>query len=237
MTIPLALNPSASQPGRVIAASDRLTIINQALINTSNNPVNVYDDTSPEWIVANNAYEQVVPQLYYRRNWNFATSFAELTRHGDSQYPGMTDEFLKPADCMFLQNVWRLDDIQRYEQTLPPNVRYPDDTWPPKLQIKVLSDHVHTRAPQGVLAQYTPFPQSNDEWSYGFVNAVRMKIEAIIYRSLNENLQAASAVEKYAEEFINEACARDAQEQPSKTMFRSPLFDTRYRRRVAGYWR
>jgi len=237
MTIPISRNPVAAPSGRVIPTSDRLSLINEALINTSNNTVNVYDDTSSEWIVANSAFEQIVPELYYLRDWNFATSFAELDRVGDSQYPGMTDEFAKPADCMFLQNVWRVDDIQRYEQTLPPNCHLPKEAYPPQLEYKVLNDHIHTRAPYGVKAQYTPFPQPNDEWSFGFRVALRKKIEAAIYRSLNENLQAASAVEKYAEEFIQRAVSRDAQERPGRAMFKSPLYETRWKRRVAGYWR
>jgi len=232
------LRVSQSSPqGQVIPQSDKLTIVNQALVNTGNNTVNVYDDASSEWIVSNSAYEQWVPLLYYRRNWNFATSFAEMLRAGDSPYPGMTDAFFKPADCMFLQNVWRTEEIKRFDETIPPKVRPPEGLYPPKLQIKVLDDKVHTRAPYGAYCQYTPFPQTNDPWSLGFVAALRLKIEATLYRSLNEDMQAASAVEKYAEEILQEAVSRDAQEQPGKTMFRSPLWETRWRRRIGGYWR
>jgi hypothetical protein len=230
-------NPVASSQGQVIAQSDKLTIINQALVNTGNNTVNVFDDASSEWIVANSAYEQWVPLLYYRRNWNFATSFTKMTRAGDSPYPGMTDAFIKPADCMFLQNVWRMDEIERYDETVPPGVRPPEGMYPPKLPIKVLNDQVHTRAPYGAYCQYTPFPQGNDQWSLGFVAALRMKIEATLYRSLNEDLQAASAAEQYSEAILKEAVARDAQEAPGKVMFRSPLWETRWRRRIGGYWR
>lgn len=230
-------NPVAASQKRVIAQSDRLTIINQALVNTNNNPVNVYDDASAEWLVANTAFEQWVPLLYARRNWNFATSFAQMLRVGDSQYPGMTDEFAKPADCMFLQAVWRTDEIQRYDATWAPGTRPAEGMFPPKLQYKVLNDHVHTRAQKGATCQYTPFPQADDPWSLGFVAALRLKIEATLYRALNEDMQSASAIEKYAEEMLNEAQSRDAQESPGKTMFRSPLYATRFRRRIGGYWR
>jgi hypothetical protein len=230
-------NPVAAPQKRAVAQSDRLTIINQALINTGNNTVNVYDDASSEWQVANSAYDQYVPILYYARDWNFATSFAELVRLGDSKYPGMTDEFMRPADCMFLQNVWRIDEVQRYDQSIPPGTRPMDGMFPPKLPYKVLNDNVHTRAPYGVLAEYTPFPQANDPWSLGFIEVLRLKIEATLYRALNEDMQAGAAIEKYAEEKLKEAVSRDAQETPGKVMFVSGLWASRFRRKIGGYWR
>ena len=233
-------NPTAYPQTRAFVVTDKLTIINQALVNTGNNPVNVIGDGSSEWIVANSAFEQWVPLLYYRRNWNFSTAFAELNyliEKPPNMYPGMDSAFAKPADCLFLQNVWRKDEIERYDNSLPYGTRPAEGMYPPKLPIKILNDVIYTRAPHGAICQYTPFPQGNDSWSLGFVAALRLKIEATIYRGLNEDMQAASAVEKYAEEILQEAVSRDAQEQPGKTMFRSPLWETRWRRRIGGYWR
>src|ERR1700744_1087503 len=96
-------------PARTYDTSDKLTIINQALVNTGNNQVDVPDDGSDEWEVAASAYDQWVPLLLYRRDWKFATRIIELTRIGESFYPGFRDVFDKPQDCMFLDNVYRTD--------------------------------------------------------------------------------------------------------------------------------
>lgn len=217
---------------RAVDLSDKLTIINQALINTGNNPVNVGDDTSDEWITASSAFEQWVPILLYRRNWGFAERLQVLNRMGDASYPGYSDVYAKPADCLFLIDVYR-PDVARLVSTAAyqSEDRRRDNTRPPGLEYKIVADRINCRAPNGAVALYTPFPVGSQPWSVGFVAALRLKIEATLYRALNEDMSASYQSDRFAEAALQEAAARADQEEPRKVAFRSPLAEARWRRR------
>ena len=62
---------------------DRLTVINDALLATGNNRVNVEYEGSYEWQAAEPAYRRALAFLLPRHTWNFAntsTPLAGLTR-------------------------------------------------------------------------------------------------------------------------------------------------------------
>lgn len=218
---------------RAIDQSDRLTIINQALINTGNNPVNVGDDTSDEWKVASSAFDQWSRTLLYRRNWNFAKrEGVKLLRIGDSTYPGYADIFAKPADCLFLENVYRSDLAAL---AYPSPIYGVGETRTPPLDYKIFEDRIHCTAPQGVMAIYTPFPVGSQPWSTGFVDALRLKIESTIYRGLNEDASLSGAADREAEAILGEAVARSNSEEPRRVGFRSTALEAR-RRRHTGWW-
>lgn len=229
-----SLDMTASPQTRVFDLSDQLKIINQALQNTGNNPVNVIDDGSDEWRLANNAYEQALLYLIGEHDWNFSTATVALVRVGDSSYPTYTDAFAKPPDCIQLINVWRNDDQQRLEQIMSIYHRAMADQYPPALTYRVIGDQIHTVAPKGVQAIYTQFPQGAQDWSTGFQAALRAKMEALIYRSLNEDYQMATAWEKYADELLQRAKSRNAQEDSTRSMFKSRLRASRFIRRYGG---
>lgn len=228
---------SDNYQSRVYDLSDKLKIINQALINTGNNPVNVYDDTSDEWIAANNAYEQIVIELLGKRDWNFGTAQAGLSRLGDSNYPGFKDVYAKPADCIQLINVWRADDQQKLDNWVKSYSHAMADVRPPALTYTIIGDNIHTTAPAGVYCKYTPFPVGAQDWSVGFVACLRARIEANLYRSLNEDMNTAAAWEAKSEMLLREAISRNAQEEPTKAMFKSRLQMARQIRKFGNYLR
>jgi hypothetical protein len=232
---PLETTNTQTPQRRVYDLSDKLKIINEALINTGNNPVNVYDDTSDEWIAADNAFEQNVLWLLGQRDWNFGTAQTGLQRLGDSNYPGFKDVFAKPVDCIQLINVWRVDDQERLDRWVKSYSHAMADVTPPSLTYTIIGDNIHTTAPMGVSCKYMPFPVGAQEWSVGFVGCLRAKIEANLYRSLNEDLNTAAAWEKYADELMRQAISRNAQEDPTKAMFKSRLEKTRMIRKF-GNW-
>lgn len=234
---PLETYNSPNSQSRVYDLSDKLKIINQALINTGNNPVNVYDDTSDEWIAADNAFEQNVIWLLGQRDWNFSTEQISLVRLGDSNYPGFKDVFAKPADCIQLINVWRTDDQQKLDNWVKAYSHAMADVRPPALTYTIIGDNIHTTAPAGVFCKYTPFPVGAQDWSVGFVACLRAKIEANLYRSLNEDLNTSAAWEKYSDELLRQAISRNAQEEPTKAMFKSRLLMARQIRRFGNYLR
>jgi len=238
----MADNPNITYPDaypqrRVYDISDKLKILNEALINTGNNPVNINDDASDEWLAANNAFEQNVLYLLGVRDWNFSTEVAPLLRLGDSSYPGYSDVYAKPVDCLQLINVWRTDDQEKLDSWTKAFGHAMADIRPPDLTYSVIGDNIHTKAPKGLMAKYSQFPQGAQDWSTGFVACLRMKIEANLYRSLNEDMQSSGAYDGRAEMLLKEAIARNAQEDSPKVMFKSKLQHIRTVRRFGWYLR
>jgi len=216
----------------VIDQSDKLTVINQALINTGNTPVSVVDDNSDEWRVSSSAFDQWARDLLYRRNWNFAERLAALIQVSNPPIigPGFTTVYAKPADCLFLINAWRTD----LASLVQPNYDYSivaENALPPRMDYDIIADQIHCNAPNGATALYIPFPSGAQPWSAGFVAALRLKVEAVIYRALNEDVSASLQYDKMAEAALEEADFRQSSEEPRKVGFRSSALEARTRRR------
>lgn len=221
-------------PQRFTIVSDKLRVCNEALTNTGNNPVSVVDDASDEWRVASSGYEQWVPVLLHGHDWKFATRFAQLSRVGDSQYPGFSDVYEKPGDALFLQNVYRAD----LAALVIPSLGYgmpEEDTRPPELEYRIVQDQIHCVAPQGAISIYTPFPVGSQPWSVGFVAALRLFVESMCLRGLNEDLAEAHSRLAEAEAMLALARSRSDGEEPRRVLFRSSVLERR-RRRSSGYW-
>lgn len=226
--------PQPASPGRW----DKLTIINQALINTANNTVAIVDDGSDEWRAASSLFDQWLDTMLYRRDWKFATQISSLlARLGDSPFPGYGDVFAKPVDCLYLVNVWRQDLAALVLPALfgAPSEEY--NTEPPPLDYAIIGAQIHTTAELGAICQYVPYSSPQMPWSTGFVAALRLKIEAGLYRSLNEDFSEANRADKEGEAAMTEAAARDDGEEPRRVAFRSRLTERRRTRRYgAGYY-
>lgn len=229
-----ALSAETGAPPRSVDTSDKLRIINRALINTGNNPVDVPDDATDEWRVASSAFEQEVELLLFRRTWNFATRDADLTRYRAPILPGFTDVYAKPPDCLYLQTVYRTDvaaQIQAAGRFVPMRET---QVRPPGLEYRIVNDLIYTNAPVGARCVYVPFPVGSQPWSVGFSAVLRMFIESVIYRALNEDDAAAKALYLAAERMLEEVAPRVDSEEPKKALFRSTLHESRRMRR-GGY--
>jgi hypothetical protein len=216
----------------VIDQSDKLTIVNQALINTGNNPVAVADDNSDEWRVASSAFDQWARDLIYERDWNFAKQLANLVQVTSPPIlaVGYTTVYAKPADCLFLINAWRTD----LAALVQPNYDYSilaQNALPPRMDYQIVSEQIHCNAPNGARCLYIPFPTGAQPWSAGFVKALRLKVEAVIYRSLNDDVSASMQFDAKADRAIQDADFRQSSEEPRKVGFRSSALEARWRRR------
>jgi len=218
--------------------SEKISIMNSALIATGNNPVQAADDSSSEWIVASEAYERAVETLLYAHNWKFAKQLQALTRIGDSEYPGYADKFVKPNDCMFLVNVWRTDLAALiYPDARSSALIGEDHRKAPRLDYRVLGDLIHTVAPAGATCEYVPFPVGGQPWSVGFREALRLKIEAACYRALNNDTDEADRADKQAMIALQAARSRSDSEEKAQPGFTSGLLKRRKSRRVGfGWW-
>jgi hypothetical protein len=218
---------------RSIDVSDKLTIINRALTATGNTPISADDETSDEWTAASSGFDRIVSELLWRRNWQFATRLQRLNRVGDSTWPGYQDVFAKPQDCLFFIDCYR-PDIAALVTAPQSYWGFRDSNRAPDFDYKIIGDRIHCVAPEGAVALYTPFPVGAQPWSVGFTEVLTRKLEAFLLRALNEDYGEANNRLVEAEKALAEAAARNDQEEPRKTMFRSRLREARRFRR--GGW-
>lgn len=219
---------------RTTDLSDKLSLMNEALVMTGNTPVAMGDEQADEYIAASNAFDQEAGLLLYRRDWKFATRIVSLWRTGDSNFPGYADVFAKPNDCLYLQTVYRADQAAMVYASQTP-VMPSDDVRPPQLDYRIVGDHIHCVAPSGAICIYTPFPVGAQPWSMGFRAVLRLKCAAYICRSLNEDDSGAATYDRMAEMALAEASARSDSEMPRRSAFRSGMREAR-KRRGLGWW-
>jgi len=217
---------------------DKLTLINNALIATGNEPVTT-DDGSDQWIAASTAYDRMLLQVLYKHNWTFQTATIQLTRLGASTYPGYADIFQKPADCLHLENVWRTD-LALMVQPLSGFRADGGAAMPPPLDYKIIGDQIHCYAPNGVTALYLIDPTQHAgvilDVTPGIHETLTREVESLLYQGLNEDDKAAITTKKLAAEEISEARSKADSEMPRRVPFRSGFLEKRRVRRVGGWF-
>lgn len=205
---------------------DKLSIINDALIATGNEPVTT-DDGSAQWIAASTAYSRMLPIVLYKHNWVFQTNLVNLPRLGASTYPGYSDIYEKPQDCLHILNVW-------------PSDRVSFSTTPPELDYKIIGNHIHCSSPGGVVALYEIDPSFHNEIvldvTPGILETLRREIEALLYQGLNEDTPSAKLAKGLADLELSFARSRADQEAPRRVAFRAAFTEKR-RRSHLGSWR
>lgn len=212
---------------------DKLTIINQALIATGNEPVTT-DDGSSQWISASTAYDRMLPVTLYKHNWTFQTTTLSLARLGTSTYPGYSDIYQKPADCLHLENVWRTDLALTVPQIPTFGVGW-TAVLPPPLDYRLVGDQIHCVGPNGVTALYVVNSEAAIAANPGFIETLTREIESLLYQGLNEDKDGAVATKKLAAEELSEARSKSDSELPRRAAFRSAFLEKR-RLRHLGWW-
>lgn len=218
-------------------AYDKLTIMNQALIATGNDPV-TGDDGSPQYISASTAYDRALPLVMERGGWTFQSALNfNLPRIGASAYPGYTDIYGKPVDCLHLENVWRTD-LAPYVVPFPGFDSFGRGTMPPQLDYKVIANQIHCYAPYGASCLYIQIPEpygQSGTWPPGFAEAVTRQTEVYLLSGLNEDIDGAVKAQGQLNSDIAEARYRSDAEQPRRVAYRSRFLERR-RTRQLGWW-
>ena len=217
----------------VTTTIDKLTIINNALIQTGNSPC-TFADGSDEWIAGANAYDRMLPVVMNRYDWKFLQKIAPLVSAGTSAFPGYSTMLAVPADCLQLIDVWDA----YYASLVLPN-GFPGNpaiqTRPPAFDYKIIGGMVHcTPQDQGAIAIYVPTTQPTAA-SAGFIETLTQEVAALIAVSLNEDMTAAAAARSIAKEELSLARARDTQQEPRRVPFRSRMLEVRRWRNWTGW--
>lgn len=193
---------------------DKLTIINNALVNTGNDPVNVLNDPSDEYIVANRSFERWIKFLTARHSWPFATTTELLVRVPDADNKSRRyskNGFRLPQNTLHVKEVYRdTHPLTDYE-----------------IMGTVLSCNYDSEI-YAVVVKMAP----EDNWHPMAEEILTRYVEAGCLRGLNEDQSGADRREQSAELLLEEARPHADQQNPARNIYKSTIATARRRRRV-----
>ena len=181
--------------------TDRLTIINDALLNTGNNRVNVEFDGSVEWRHSDSAYRRALQFLIPRHTWNFGSTSAPLAGLlPQSPSPDYDKAYQLPGDCMLVESAW-VDGrvLTEYE---------------------IIDQKFCCRFDSGVQVKYIRAPLPG-QWPSLFVELLTVKVEAYLLRGLNEDTDNARRRDADVEAMLEEVRSSLDRQEPAKAVFKS----------------
>lgn len=218
-------------------AVDPLSICNDALLATGNQPISVISDGSDEWTAVWNFYNRALVKVLVAHDWKFALNIAAMVRIGSSSYPGYEDIYALPADCLLLRQAYDERDAALIQ---PVDARTVSDVGInlPGMDYRIIGNGVHCICPAGAYALYVQNPNANTSaFTVGFCEALRLEIETLLMRGFNEDLQGAAATKALAKEAMMDARQQDSSPEPRRIFFRSPMLERRRRRNNSvGTW-
>lgn len=202
-----------------VGMTDRLTIINDALLATGNSPLNFEYDGSPEWQAADSAYRRAVQYLLSKHRWNFATTTADLAGllpQSPSALALYSKAYALPADCLHVAGVY----LNGY----------------PLTQYEIVDHRICCAYDAGMSVKYVRTP-SPEQWPDGFVEILTMKVEAHLLRGLNEDTAEARARDNRVDAELAEFRSQSDQEEGRRVILRSRTADRRrgFRRPAARF--
>jgi hypothetical protein len=192
---------------------DKLTVLNNALVNTSNNMLNALNDGSDEWIVANQGFGRAIKFLMARHNWPFAKAGEEMVRLPDANNKSQR----------FRQNCFRLPDFLHLIEVYHAGAI--------TTNYEVLGTVLSSPYDSQMFAEGVRMP-ADAIWHPMAEEVLTLYVEAACLRGLNEDFTAADKREEKAENLLFEARPRADQVNPARNMYKSAVRQARMTRRV-----
>lgn len=193
---------------------DKLSIINNALSATGNDEVNVLNDPSDEYRVANRAFERSLNFLIGRHTWPFATTNDLLVRAPDSENKSRR----------FPKNCFRLPPGTFHVKEVFHRHRFMTDY---EIMGDILSCHHDSEIYATVVK-----PISEEKLHPMATEILTLYVEAGLLRGLNEDFGEATRREAKAEGYLGEARSYADQQNPARNMYKSKVRDARRGRRI-----
>lgn len=187
---------------------DRLSIINDALLSTGNEQVNVEYDGSAEWRAGDAAYRRAISLIVGLHSWKFATRTVPLAnRLPVSPVAHRPYAFAYPGDCLHVHGL--RDGLGR-----------------PYTDFEIVDNRICCGVAAGLALIYVRIPDG-EAMHPSFVEAVCIQTEANLLRSLNEDTQNARQRDADAEKEATRARTRTDQQEPARALFQSRTLGAR----------
>ena len=189
-------------------------MINNALRATGNNTVNVLNDPSDEYQVANSTFERQLRFLTSRHSWPFASSIEKLVRVPDADNKSRRfreNGFRLPVNHLHVKEVfWDTVPLTDYE---------------------IIGNVLSCRYDSKVFANVVV--QTSEEGLHPMAEEIlTLYVEAGLLRGLNEDFAEARVREQRAEALLEETRTHVDQQNPARNMYKSKIATARRSRRV-----
>jgi len=193
---------------------DKLSILNNALRATGNNTVNVLNDPSEEYQIANGAFERALRVLTARHSWPFASTIEELVRvpDGDNKSRRYRENgFALPVNTLHVKEVfWDTVPLTDYE---------------------IIGNVLSCRYDSSVFANVVK--QVSEEKIHPMAEEIlTLYVEEGCLQGLNEDFAEASRRKNNAELLLQEARPHVDQQNPARNIYKSKIAAARRSRRV-----
>lgn len=210
---------------------DKLTLINEALDLTGNNPVAALADGSEEERIASTAYEAAMEYMLDNHDWKQLTTVATLNSTDiaptDSQFD---TAFAKPADCIHV--IWVR--VNQTGGTGGSNVPIVYQVLANQIVVNLYGGGTVPATPAVISMKYVSSNPGGDlgpQMLRTFMTALRSFLMAGLYRGMNEDPAEARIEEAAGMKLLAEARSRSDQEQPKRAVFNYRITASRRIRR------
>lgn len=193
---------------------DKLVILNNALLATGNNTVNVLNDPSDEYRHANAAFDRAVRFLTARHTWPFATTNELLVRAPDADN----------RSRRFSKNGFRLPENTLHVKEVFFDTLYLTDY---EIMGGILSCHYESE----IYATVIKAPP-DAAWHPMAEEILTTYVEVGCLRGLNEDFSEATNRERKAEGLLEETRTHVDQQNPARNTYKSKIAAARRTRRV-----
>lgn len=189
-------------------------MINNALLATGNNTVNVLNDPSDEYLVANPAFERALRFLTARHSWPFASSIELLVRAPDAANKSRR----------FRESGFRLPPL-----TLHVKEVFRDSS--PLTEYEIIGEILSCHYLDSIYANVVV--QTSEEKLHPMAEEIlTLYVEAGCLRGLNEDFGEALRREQKAEALLEETRSHVDQQNPARNIYKSSIAAARRCRRV-----
>ncbi len=189
---------------------DKLTIINRALVATSNGTVTLNDGT-PEWQAADTAFDRAVEELISEHGWPFARTSADLVKAATNPSKKWDYAHQLPTDVLHLKGVYvGGSKTENFE---------------------ILGRLVCLDAISGVSVEYIANPSDTSAWHPQASAVLTLMVEAGVLRGLNEDFTEARMKDGDVELKLGKVRSLVDGENPGHNTFRGGATVARRRRR------
>lgn len=201
---------------------DKLTVLNDALAGTGNSTINVLNDGSDEWLIANRAFDRAVRDLASRHNWPFAKATEDLVPADEADNPskaGYAVAYLLPAALFHLVRVFVLASENDDPALL-------DD-------YQIIGRYLCTNYDSGLSIEFITTP-ADAVWHPQAAEILTTYVEVGCLRGLNEDFVEADKREARAEARLLEARPRVSRQNSRENAYNSSVRQARRTRLGSG---
>jgi hypothetical protein len=194
---------------------NKLSVQNDALLNTANNKVTAADANTDnlEYDVSSAGYDRYLPILLERYPWNFATATEALEQREEDDNPGTDPDnsfaYDYPDDALHIEALYQGGVAIDYEI----------------IDRTIISRFDNSSTP--IIVKFVRVPDA-DAIGHLFWETQRTLVEAACLRGINEDFSEAERREQKAWQMLSPAAqSRNAQETPRRIPRRSRMLERR----------